>query len=129
MGFIKCFDVVSEVVKEACKQFSPLWCLEEENYEILKDYCGAIDILSSENNGTMYEVEIDDIKMTVKISLGCGSMVVPNKKGLFTGLAKRAIEVAFEPIDSESLKITFEFPSLWRRADVSSLKMNLRKGE
>ena len=46
MGKVKCFDVVSELVTEATRQFTPLWKLNEDKYKVLENYCKAVDSLN-----------------------------------------------------------------------------------
>lgn len=62
-NFVKCFDVVSMVVDEATDQFSQLWKINKERYEILKQYCDVLDSLVEEFDGESFNVEVDDISM------------------------------------------------------------------
>lgn len=113
MSFVKCFDVVEMVVEEANKQFAPFWEMNEERYKILRQYCDAIDSLSSECNGEAYEVEIDDNAKTVAITMDCGVMVVDQQNHKLTALAQRTESIGFSVSEEGKLAIKFVFPSLW----------------
>lgn len=113
---IKCFDAVEMVVEEANKQFSPIWEMNKDNYQILKQYCDVIDKLSKEYEGESYEVEIDDIIMTISITMDCLDMIVDKTNKDFLQIAERAISIGFSTNDDGMLSIKFVFPSLWERA-------------
>lgn len=117
MCAIKCFDAVEALVAEANKQFAPIWKLDEENYEILEQYCDVIDELSAKSNGESYEVEIDDITMTIAITMDCSDILINNKENnqLLT-IAQHAVSISFSASDEGLLLVKFVFPSLWKRA-------------
>lgn len=116
MSFIKCFDVVSMVVEEATEQFAPLWKLNEENYKILEQYCGVIDSLAQEFEGESYDVEVDEVKMTVKIVLECQEMTIESKTHQFYELAQKADSFGFSATEDSTLLVEFVFPSVWEKA-------------
>lgn len=116
MSFVKCFDAVEMVVEEANKQFAPIWKMNKERYKILKQYCDVIDSLSSEYNGESYEVEIDDIAMTVAITMDCDDMIVDQQNHKFTTLAQRTVSIGFSVSEEGKLAVKFVFPSLWERS-------------
>lgn len=112
---LKCFDIATMVVDEATKQFSPLWKINDKNADILKQYCEAIDLLSNEYNGTAINVFVDEVNMTVDITLTCGDLTIENKSHIFYQLAERAISVGFSTSEDGELEIKFVFPSLWEK--------------
>lgn len=114
MGFINCFDVVSMVVEEATNQFSPLFKLDNQKYKILEQYCSVIDSLAKEFNGESYEVDVDDIAMTISITLVCDEVTITTEGHGFYALAKRANSVSFSS-DEGRLSVKFVFPSVWDR--------------
>lgn len=114
--FITCFDVVSMVVEEATKQFSPLWKLNDENYKILGQYCNYIDELAKEFDGESYEVDVDEIKMTIAIKMECADMTIESKSHKFSELAKRSISFGFSSVGEDMMAVEFVFPSVWERA-------------
>lgn len=116
MSFVKCFDAVEMVVEEANKQFAPTWKTNKERFKILQQYCDVIDKLSAEYNGESYEVEIDDIAMTIAITMDCSDMVIDHNRHDFLALAQRTISVGFSVSDEGRLAIKFVFPSLWERS-------------
>ena len=115
MQSVKCFDVVSMVVTEASNRFSPLWKLDEERYDILQQYCEVIDRLSDEFDGESFEVEVDEIAMTVSIKLECRDMVIESKEHSFYDLVERALSIGFSASEDGNLCVTFVFPSVWKR--------------
>ncbi len=115
-NYIKCFDVVSMVVNEATSQFAPLCKINEEKYEILKQYCEVIDSLVVEFDGESLDVEIDDIEMTITIKIECQDIVIKSQNHNFYSLAQRAIEFGFSATEEGLLCAKFVFPSVWDRA-------------
>ena len=113
MGFVKCFDVVSMVVEEASNQFSPLWEINKESLDILKQYCSVIDSLAEEFDGESFDVEIDDIKMTIGITLECSDITIEYSSHNFYKLAQRSNSVTFSVSEDGNLNVKFVFPSVW----------------
>lgn len=116
MSLINCFDTVEMVVEEANKQFAPIWKMNKERYNILKQYCDIIDSLSAEYGGESFEVEIDDIAMTVAITMDCLDMIIDRDNQKFLSLAQRTISIGFSVSEEGNLAIKFVFPSLWERS-------------
>lgn len=114
--FVKCFDVLSMVVTEATNQFSPIWKLDEEKYRILEQYCQVIDDLADEFDGVSYDVEIDDIAMTIAITLECQDMNIQTQSHKYYTLAQRAISFGFSVSNDGNLNMRLVFPSVWERA-------------
>lgn len=115
MSFAKCFDVVSMVVDEATNQFSPLWVVDKEKYEILKQYCSTIDSLADEYDGESIDVEVNEIDMTVSIILECADVTVQNDNHIFYELVKRACSLGFSVSENGNLNVKFIFPSVWNK--------------
>ena len=115
MSFMKCFDVVSMVVEESNNQFSPLWRLDNEKYCILEQYCRVIDDLSEEFGGISYDVEVDDIAMTISITLECQDILIQQQSHKYYSLAQRAITFGFSTSTSGNLNLKFVFPSVWEK--------------
>jgi len=115
-SFVKCFDVVSMAVGEASAQFAPSWKVDSEKYQILKQYCTAIDALSSEFDGESFEVEVDDAQMTIGIKMSCPGMLIKNKTHVYYSLAQRAISFGFSAADNGNVAVEFVFPSVWEKA-------------
>ena len=115
-SFVKCFDVVSMVVDEATKRFSPFWKVNQENYDILKQYCDVLDSLSKKFDGEAFEAEVDEENMTIHIGMECHDMVIESKEHGYYSLAKRALSFGFSVSDDGLLCIKFVFPSVWEKA-------------
>jgi hypothetical protein len=117
MGAIKCFDVVSLVVNEATNQFSPLWKTDEGKLNVLKQYCSVIDKLVEEYDGESFEVDVNEIKMTVCISSTFEDITIQEHNQKLNELVKRANSVSFRPSeDGEGVTVDLVFPSVWERA-------------
>lgn len=116
MSFVKCFDVVEMVIEEANKQFAPLWKLDKEKYRILEQYCQVIDDLSEEFDGVSYDVEVDDISMTIAITLECQDISIQQQSHKYYSLAQRAITFGFSTSKDGNLNVKFVFPSVWKNA-------------
>ena len=110
---VKCFDVVSMVVDEATTQFAPIWEPSNEKLKILKQYCGVIDSLAEEFGGVSFDVEVDDIAMTIAIQMECQDMTIESKHHRYYSLAQRAISFGFSTTDEGLLNAKFVFPSIW----------------
>lgn len=116
MSFVKCFDVVDMIIKEANNRFSPLWKVDEEKFKVLKQYSEAIDKLSEEFEGVSYDVEVDEISMEVSIVLECDEIIIENKNHILYELMKRTIKSVFSVSeDGENLAVKFVFPSIWEK--------------
>lgn len=116
MAFIKCYDVVTMVTDEATKQFSPTFRENAESKSILSQYCGVIDKLAEEFGGESFEVEVDDIKMTISIRMECSDIVIQSHDHLFYKLITHALSIRFMCIDSDKLGVEFTFPSIWEKS-------------
>lgn len=115
-SFVKCFDVVSMVVEEATERFSPSWRVNQKSYDILRQYCEVLDFLAKEFDGESFDVEVDEIKMTVAISMECHDMVIESQDHKYFSLAKRALSFGFSVSENGLLCMKFVFPSVWERA-------------
>lgn len=116
MGFVSCFDVVTMVTDEATAQFSPLFRENKERKAILRQYCDAIDMLAKEFDGESFEVEVDDIEMTISIKMECPDMVIQGSANPFYALAERAVSIGFSHGEGDTIIVEFVFPSIWERA-------------
>lgn len=116
MSFINCFDAVDMVIEEATKQFHPLWKQNAEKTKILEQYCDEIDKLSNEFGGISFEVNVDDIAMTISITLECQDILITEKSHMFYSLIQRAVAVGFSVSNDGNLNIKFVFPSIWDKA-------------
>ena len=114
-SFVKCFDAVTMVTDEATSQFAPMWRENKESKRILEQYCRAIDALSGEFGGMSFEVEADDIKMTITIKLECSDMTIKAQKYKYYELAQRALSFGFSVSESGNLVAQFVFPGIWEK--------------
>lgn len=115
-SFVKCFDVVSMVVEEATSQLAPLWKLNKDKYDILKQYCLTLDALANEFEGESFDVEVDDIKMTISIKMECQDITIKSQTHKYYSLAQRAVSFSFSSSKNGNLVVEFVFPSVWDKA-------------
>lgn len=111
--YICCVDLVSEVVEEANRQFSPIWKVNQECFNILKQYCSVIDSFIDEFHNVAYEVSVDEIYKTVSVTMDCLFVVTRSANHKFYELIKRSDEFSFSVSKEGNLSIKFVFPRLW----------------
>lgn len=116
MAFVKCFDVVTMVTDEATAQFGPSFRENKERKQILELYCGVMDKLAEEFGGESFEVEVDEIKMTIAVRMECEDIIIQSHDHLFYKLAMHALSVRFSHVNSNAMAIEFVFPSIWEKA-------------
>jgi len=110
---IKCFDVVNMVVEEASDRFKPLWKVDKEKLDILHEYCDAIDGILKEFAGDSVDVDIDEIKMTISITIECEDLTIESKEHQFHQLVERAVKFCFsKSSEREAMCVNFVFPSV-----------------
>lgn len=115
MAEMKCFNVAFLVINEATKQFSPLWEIDNEKLDVLKQYCTVIDSIVKEFGGSELTVDVDDIKLTVSVEVVCDDITIQENNHSFYDLVERAISVSFKQSDDEGVAVKFVFPSVWNR--------------
>lgn len=104
------------VVDEATAQFAPIWKINQEKYKILKQYCSVLDSLATEFYGESFEVDIDDIKMTISVKMECQDMTIESQVHKYYSLAQRAISFGFSCSENGNLVVEFVFPSVWDKS-------------
>lgn len=114
--YIRCVDLVSEMVEEANCQFSPAWQVNQESFNILKQYCSVIDSFIDEFHNVAYGVSIDEIYKTVSVTMECIDVVARSANHKFYELIKRSDEFSFSVSKEGNLNVKFVFPSLWEKA-------------
>ena len=116
MSFVKCYDVAEMVLDEASKQFAPLFRENAERKQILKSYCEVIDSLAEEFNAESFDVEVDDIKMTISIKMECPDITITSENHPLYELAGHAVSVHFSNNESDLMVVEFVFPSIWEKS-------------
>lgn len=114
---LKCFDIAEMVIDEATKQFSPIWIEDEEKKKIFKQYCDTLDSISEEFDGEAFEVDVDDVKMTISVKFFCSEFTIEDESHPFYALAKRALSMSFMyEKEDRNMSVKFVFPSIWEKA-------------
>lgn len=112
---IKCFDIVDSVVQEACDRFKPAFKLKIDDYNILRQYCDALDIVKGQFDTEYIDVSVDEIHMTISISIGVPEFTIENSDDLLYKLIYQSLTTKFSVDDEGLIKITLVFPSLWEK--------------
>lgn len=113
MAFVNCFDVVEMVIDEATARFRPLFRENREAKAILQQYCDVIDSLAQEFSGESFDVEVDEIKMTIAIKMECPDIVIQSGGHRLFNLAEHANEIRFSSGENDTVAVEFVFPSIW----------------
>lgn len=70
MSKVQCWDVVEDLINEASKRFKPLYAVNEEKLEYVKNVCKTVIQDAADNNDAeAYEVEVDEITMEIRVSV------------------------------------------------------------
>lgn len=116
MAFMNCYSMTEIVTDEASPQFAPLWREDKQRKRFLKTCCNDIDTLASLVNADSLGVEIDDVEMTITISIECDKIVMESRQHKLYEIAGKAAEVKFavSQEDQNKLLICFVFPGIWK---------------
>lgn len=113
---IKCFEVVDSVVCMANERFGKLWEVNQNCYEILHIQCNTIDSILEEFGGTTIEVGIDEIRMTISITIECEDVTLKFKMYKFYKFMEVALSITVFDAKNGIVKTEFIFPSIWDRS-------------
>lgn len=113
MNKIKCFDIASEVIDEANKRFFPSWEINNDDYNLFKKHCDAIDTISDTIGCVSISISVDEITMLITLSIECSSIFSEKKDDVIRGLIKSSTKVKFSSGEDGNLIVDFVFPSLW----------------
>ena len=70
MSKVQCWDVVEDLINEASKRVKPLYAVNEEKMEYVKNVCKTvIQDAADSNDAEAYEVEVDKITMEIRVSV------------------------------------------------------------
>lgn len=79
---MRCFDVATEVLKEADKRFQPLFVRNEEKEAEIQGYCDLVDALVVFTNVFSYEVEVNEDTLEVYLRVYWGEDESDRKIGI-----------------------------------------------
>ena len=112
---VKCYDVVSEVIDEASSQFAPLWVEDAKKRNALKLACEFIDSYVEDFGIIAFAVEVDEVELSISITIECDSINV-DAKDKFIALLKGTTGVKFSISEHNMLDVTLKFPTIWVKA-------------
>lgn len=98
---MRCFDVATEVLKEADARFQPLFVRNEEKEAEIKGYCDLVDALVVFTNVFSYEVEVNEDTLDVYLRVYWGedesdkkiAIVIP---GVWKHISKERVKQILE---------------------------------
>lgn len=115
---MSCFSEVEQVIKEASKQFAPIFEIDASLEDILYQYCDAIDVIGAEVGTEGFCINIDEISMKISIGVICPEFTVKHNYKMLCELVSRSIEFSVERAedDDDEIVVTFVFPPIWKRS-------------
>ena len=111
---INTFEIVDEVINEATAQFRG-WKIDQEKYDILKHYCEVFDRMIDDFDAESVDVEVDDIRMTVAITVECTDFTIDESNSVYYELISRSEAFNVSQSEDNNLDLTFVFPSVWEK--------------
>ena len=110
---MSCRDFAAKAVKDATTARGNV-TVNDEKYDILMEYCDAIDWFANVAGGEVIESIVDLRKGLVVIRIQTDELIVEKDDRDFYDLADRAVAVNFCKGDGEDiLYADFVFPSVW----------------
>ena len=110
------FAVFEMVLEDANERFAPLFQPVQERVDILKQYCGAIDKLIERGDGEIFECEVGETDMTVRLDFVVTDVTVNDPRhDEFQQLLARALSASVKSEDGENIRVHLVFPSLWEK--------------
>lgn len=113
----RCFNAVSKEVERADNMFFPLWEIDDERLDILREYCEAIDGFIPEFDGEFLDVNVND-DMGIEIKAAFQLISVGRMPHRFYDTANRAVSLRFSADNDCRVVVEFEFPSLWEKSEL-----------
>ena len=110
---VRVFDMVSMVLSEATKRFSPEFTMNKEAVEALERSCGGVDKLIEECGAVSMDAEVDDTKRTVLISVECHSISVDVEEYMYYMSAQNSMTVGVSASENSNIVLRFEFSGIW----------------
>lgn len=110
---MSCSSIVAKAVKNATTARGNV-VVNNEKFDILMEYCEAIDSFADYINGEVVDSVVDLLKGFVIVRIQTDEMIVENEDRIFYDLAERSVAINFSPApENDSMFIDFIFPSVW----------------
>lgn len=113
MGHMKCYDHVIEVINDAIEQYGSAFELRVEKEKWLWHLCEELDKLIEEFECEAFEVEIDDIKMRLTLSIECSDIILESREHSFFDFVLKLSSFKFSKADEDVLRTEFFIDNLW----------------
>lgn len=115
---VSCYDIAEMVIDEGSKQFSPDLVLNLDAVRKFAGFCGIIDELAEEFNGTCISVDVDGETKELVVELTCEEIIIETKDHNLLKVSESANTVSFSKGEvDEGLLIRFKFPGVWSNAE------------
>lgn len=113
MSFIKCYDIVEQVINVVTERYSGQIVEDSQKKSVIKKYCDEIQRISDEFDGVSYSVDVDEKSMDIEISLVCEDMESNKNDVEFVDMVKNSKEINVSYYDDDHYKIKFVFEGIW----------------
>lgn len=108
-----CFEVVRDVVEEACRRFSPGFALVPDRLDILREYCMEIENIARDTYAEAFGAGVNEETMTVTVTVEAPSITIRSDESSFYELIERSVSFGFRANKEGNTELFFEFPRLW----------------
>lgn len=115
MGDIYIIDIANMVIDEATKRFGIMWKVNQDYHNAFKRYVDDIEKLSAEFYAESVAVEVDDINMTISVSIEASDFTTESKNHVLYSLMKHTISTSFYASEDGNAVIELVFPSIWEQ--------------
>ena len=111
------FPIVKMVVDAATDRFSPQFRLNEENLQILREYCEeCFDPMIRDLEVESMSCDVDEETMDISVSFTMFSLQSGDPNSPVQKLMHVAKSVEIKNPDGENVEVVFTFPPLWDAA-------------
>jgi len=108
-------EIAELVVEQATTKFSQKFKLNKENFAVLKRYCDFFESFAEKHDASALDFEVDEERMTVILSAELPEFEIDGENDVFCELLKRSVSFNITQIDSSTLLVSVEYPTLWER--------------
>ena len=112
----KSYNVVSEVLDEASKRFSPLFKQNDDKRKGIQKICEMIDNIVEPFDGESFDIEVDEENKNICMSLECHDVTIDSKTHPLYGVIGCSCSFQVSHKDSDTMILQFTFPSIWDAA-------------
>lgn len=113
MGFVRCLDVVSDVIKDINIEHSQEWDINDEKEDALIKSCKKIDKLIDELDASEYNVTVNEDNKSITISILCDEIVVDEEDCNLYNILRCADSISLSNEDNR-ICADVTFNNIWK---------------